>query len=72
MVEINGFNGKVIEIGIRTTKIQSLLGDIKIVSNSDIRNTINASNNLIITIIEIPIPYDESLERVERILEEKL
>lgn len=70
MVEINGFNGKVIEIGIRTTKIQSLLGDIKIVSNSDIRNTINASNNLIITIIEIPIPYDENLERVERILEE--
>jgi small conductance mechanosensitive channel len=70
MVEINGFSGKVIEIGIRTTKIQSLLGDIKIVSNSDIRNTINASNNPIITIIEVPIPYAEDLEKVEKLLED--
>lgn len=68
VVEINDFRGKVIEIGIRTTKIQSLLGDIKIVSNSDIRNTINASNNPIVTIIEVPIPYNENLERVEKIL----
>ncbi|MGI6781846.1 MAG: mechanosensitive ion channel family protein [Acholeplasmataceae bacterium] len=69
VVEVNGFRGKVIDIGIRTTKIESLLGDVKIISNSDIRNTINASNNAIITIIEIPIPYREDLERVEKILE---
>ncbi|MGI6786961.1 MAG: mechanosensitive ion channel family protein [Acholeplasmataceae bacterium] len=70
VIEVNDFRGEVIEIGIRTTKIRSLLGDVKIINNSDIRNTVNASNNLIITIIEIPIPYSENLERVEKILEE--
>lgn len=72
VVEVGGFRGKVIEIGIRTTKIESLLGDVRIINNSDIRNTINASNNLIVTIVEIPIPYEEDLERIEQLLLENL
>ncbi len=72
VIEVDGYRGKVLEIGIRTTKVQSLLGEIKIINNSDIRNTINASSNLILTIIEIPISHDENLERVEKIVKDNL
>ena len=72
VIEVDGYRGKVLEIGIRTTKVQSLLGEIKIINNSDIRNTINASNNLILTVVEIPISHDENLERVEKIIKDNL
>lgn len=72
VIEVDGYRGKVLEIGIRTTKVESLLGEIKIINNSDIRNTINASNNLILTIVEIPISHDENLEKVEKIIKDNL
>lgn len=72
VIEVGEYRGKVIEIGIRTTQIQSLYGEIKIINNSDIRNTINASNNLILTVVEIPISYDADLEQIEHLLQENL
>lgn len=72
VIEVGDYRGKVIEIGIRTTQIQSLYGEIKIINNSDIRNTINASNHLILTVVEIPISYDADLEDIEAIIQENL
>lgn len=72
VIEVGDYRGKVIEIGIRTTQIQSLYGEIKIINNSDIRNTINASNDLILTVVEIPISYDDDLEYIEDLIQDHL
>lgn len=72
VIEVGDYRGKVIEIGIRTTQIQSLYGEIKIINNSDIRNTINASNDLILTVVEIPIDYNEDLEYIEDLIQDNL
>ena len=41
---------------------------MKIVNNSDIRNLQNRSNNTSVAICDVGISYDESLPRVEKIL----
>ncbi len=72
VIVIDGFRGKVVEIGIRTTKIKDAGGDIKVVNNSDIRTLINMTGDLSIAISDIDIEYSESLERVEEVLQTNL
>lgn len=72
IIVVDGFRGKVREIGIRTTKIEDAGGDIKIMNNSDLRTLINMTSELSLAICDIQIEYSESLERVEKIIEEHL
>ncbi|MFH5882292.1 mechanosensitive ion channel family protein [Liberiplasma polymorphum] len=68
VIEIDGFRGKVIEMSIRTTKFESIMGDTKIMNNSDIRGAINTSSNLSPAICDIAISYSENIEKVEKII----
>jgi len=68
IVTIDNFRGEVIDIGIRTTKIKSGMGDIQIISNSKISKIINMSNEMTYVICDIGIEYSESLEKVEKII----
>ncbi len=72
IIQVNGFRGKVIEIGIRTTSFEDLNGDVMIINNSDIRMAINTSTNPSPVICDISIAYEESIERVEDIIREAL
>lgn len=72
IIVVDGFRGTVKEIGIRTTQIEDVGGDIKVVNNSDIRTLVNMTSQLSLAISEVDIEYSESLERVELIINENL
>lgn len=68
IIQAHGFRGKVTEIGVRTTTLVDVNGDVLIINNSDLRQTINTSANLSPAICDISIAYDEDIERVEKII----
>lgn len=72
VVEIDGFKGEVIEIGLKTTKIVNYLGNIKIVKNGDISSAINFSRNPSLAICDIEIAYEENVDNVIRVLKENV
>ena len=72
IIVVDGFRGTVKEIGIRTTQIVDIGGNVKIISNSDLKTVINMTNQLSLAICDLSIEYGESLERVESILKDNL
>ncbi len=43
VIDVGGYRGKVVEIGVRTTKLLGRGDNIKIISNRDVRNVLNMS-----------------------------
>lgn len=72
IVTVGDWTGTVMEIGIRTTKIQSGGSDIKIISNSNVSGVVNKTKQYSYASADIGIEYGESLERVETILDREL
>lgn len=70
VIQVNNTRGKVTDIGIRTTTIEDVYGDILIVNNSDLRMILNTSANLSPAICDAYISYDQNIENVEKIIEE--
>ncbi len=71
-VVVDGWRGKVAEIGLRTTKIEDAGGNIQIINNSQINKVINNSSNSSLAICDVGIEYGESIERVENIIAKAL
>ena len=65
IVEVNGFRGTVQDIGIRTTSIVDLGGNVKIINNSDMKNILNRSDRSSRAVTNIAIPYETDLEALE-------
>ncbi len=72
IVTIGDWRGTVVEIGVRTTKIEEPGKNIKIINNSAISNVINMTRKESFAACDVGIEYGESLERVEAILAEEL
>lgn len=70
-ISIDGFRGKVIEIGIRTTKLLDAAGNIKIVNHSNITNVVNLSRELSLAVVDCDFPYDVPIEHIENLFEKK-
>lgn len=68
LVEINGFTGTVISVGIKTTKLKNYEGKIRIISNRNISEVTNYSKANSFAIVDIPVSYEENLEHVEKII----
>lgn len=67
-IKYNDIEGKVIELGLKTTKIMDIkTNSIVCITNRNIDKVINVSNELDIL---IPLPYEEKVERIESILNE--
>lgn len=72
IVETNGFRGTVRSIGVRTTTIEDVGGNVRIVNNSNMTNILNRSNNNSVSVCTIGIPYSTDLEALEEKLPEML
>ena len=72
IVMIGDFRGTVVEIGIRTTKIEEAGGNVKVINNSSISGVLNMTKQYSFASCDFGIEYGESLERVEYILEKEL
>ena len=68
IIQVSGSRGTVMEIGVRTTKINDGSGNILVMRNSGISNVVNMTKEHSYAAIEVGIEYGESLERVENIL----
>ena len=65
IIEVGGFRGTVIEIGIRTTSVSDAGGNVKIINNSDMKNVLNRSNNSSTAVCDFSIPYETDLADLE-------
>lgn len=72
IVTIGDWRGTVLEIGVRTTKIEDASKNIKIISNSSVSGVINMTKQYSFASCDVGIEYGESLERVEHILQQEL
>lgn len=70
IVEINGFKGEVISLGLKTTRIKAYTGEVKIISNRNISEVINYSLNKTLAIITISVSYEDDINKVEKVLME--
>ena len=67
VIKIGDITGKVIEIGLKATKIRNLINDnIEVIANRNISSSAVVSKWLD---IDLPLPYEEELERIEKFLE---
>ncbi len=72
IVIIDGWRGEVQAIGIRTTKLIDAGGNIKIVSNSEIKSIINQTKELSLAKCTVGITYGDRIERVEAVIADNL
>lgn len=68
-VTINDFTGEVIFLGLRTTRIKSLTGEVAMMSNRNITQVINHSNKNSVAIVDVDVAYESDLDNVEEVLE---
>lgn len=67
-IEVNGFMGEVIFIGLKTTRIRDFKGRTKIIANHNITEVINYNLHDSLAIVDISIDYAEDNEKVLEVL----
>ena len=70
IVTIGDFKGEVLSLGLRTTRIKSYTGEIKIIANRNIMEVVNHSLGMSLAIVNIPVSYGEDMDKVQHILDE--
>ncbi len=72
IVTISDYRGTVMDIGLRTTKILGMDGNIKIYNNSDISGVLNMTQEASVAITKISIEYGQDVDYVEAVLNREL
>lgn len=72
IVEIDGFKGEVVDIGLKTTRVRNWKSDIKIFNNSSVQKTINYSISHSLAVVEFGIAYHSDLDKTIEILTQEL
>ena len=68
IVVIDGWRGKIVNIGIRTTELEDISGNIKIINNSEIKSVINQTKLQSVANCSINISAEFPLEKVEKVI----
>lgn len=71
VIQVGSHSGTVMEIGVRTTKINDGSGNVIITRNSEVSNVTNMTKESSYASVDLDIEYGESLERVENILKDE-
>ncbi len=72
IVTIDNYRGTVMDIGLRTTKIIGLDGNIKIYNNSDITGVLNMTKEKSVATCTISMEYGQDIDYVEAVLKRDL
>ena len=72
IVVVDGFRGTVVEIGLRSTKIQDWAGNIKGINNSQINTVTNLSREATSIVCNFVVDRNEDIVKVEKVLQENL
>ena len=68
-IEIDGFMGEVVFIGLRTTRIRDYKGATKIIANHYMDNIINYSDNNSLAVVDVSVAYEADEKLVEETFE---
>ena len=68
VIILDDFRGTVRNIGVRTTVIEDLGGNLKVVNNSDIRNFQNRSRNISTALAIVSVSYNTDLRKLEKMV----
>ena len=69
IIEINGFTGTVISLGLRTTKIKASTGEVKCIGNSSFSEVTNYNLATADLFIKLNVAYDTDIDKLEKVLE---
>ena len=69
VIEINGFKGTVVELGLRTTKIKAFSGEIKCIGNSSFSEVINYNLASADLFLKLNVAYDTNIDKLEKVLD---
>ncbi len=69
-VEINGFLGEVVALGLRTTRLKNYKGQTLIIANHSITEVINYNLAKNFAAVDISVAYESDLDKVEESIEE--
>ena len=67
-VIIDGFRGTIVDVGLKTTKLQDFGGNIKSITNSSITTVVNMSRLRSVASVTLSVSYNEDIERVEALI----
>lgn len=67
-VRIGQIEGTVEEIGLRTTKIKNVTGELNIIPNGNILEVTNFSIHNSVAVVDIGISYEGDIEKAERVI----
>ena len=67
-VIIDGFRGTIVDVGLKTTKLQDFGGNIKSITNSSIATVVNMSRLRSVASVTLSVSYNEDVERVEALI----
>ena len=68
IVEVDGYRGTIVEIGIRTLSIVDGSGNVKRINNSSLSNVVNRSVHASFAVTDIMVSYEMDLEELEKTL----
>lgn len=71
-VEVGGFKGEVIDVGLKTTRIMNWKKDVKIYNNASLVNIINYSVAESMAAVEFGIAYESDIDKTLDVLNEAL
>jgi small conductance mechanosensitive channel len=69
-VLIDGFEGEVIDIGLKTTKVKNFRGEVRIFNNGSIDPVSNFSTTTSLAVVDFGIAYHENVAKTIAVLEE--
>ncbi len=72
IIEVNGFKGKVIDIGVRSTKLKDSNNNIKIIDNQSVKNILNMSKESSMVFINLTLSTNQPLDEIEKMLDREL
>ncbi len=70
VVTIGEFTGEVIFLGLKTTRIKSWDGKVKIIANHNIDEIINYNMTNSVAIVDFGVSYESNIQRVEKVLKQ--
>jgi moderate conductance mechanosensitive channel len=71
-IKINPFEGEVLEIGLRTTKLKSKTGELHVIPNGSIIQVTNYSILNSVSIVDVAIANDQKSELAEKLIQQQL
>ncbi len=72
VVSINGFKGEVISLNLRSTRLKSMSGEVRIIANRNISEVTNYSLGNVIVKVLVSISYETDIKKAEKVLGETI